>query len=428
MSILQIISSIPNLNKAWKALNKNNKDSKGLSGVSIKDFEANLKNNISVLSKSLRKGDFEFQLLRGVTIPKADNGKRPLRIPDIQDRLVHKALAIKLQRDLKNIYDLDNQFSFAYIKGRNIKMAITRMREYFDDGHKIILKVDIINFFDSIDSSKLVEEICSKLKDDSINQLLISAVKQTIGNQNEFKTEVYKQYFEDTGMGIPQGNSLSPLLSNIYLSALDKRIKLENLKMVRYADDLIIMCITKEKAIEAYEIVKYELSLLKLQMHTLAENDSKTQIIDPRQKKFVFLSVRFDGKQCTVSDEKIKAVKGHLRDLTTPYFLQQNFQEEIGLIQALIKIKNYLDGWLAAYFFLDIDKQVEELDKLVNVMLLRLFNAYSFDLQSGSLIKVAFAGKSNLVLSLNPDQRKNSGIPLYKKKLEKLRKGSLSSD
>lgn len=114
-----------------------------------------------------------------------------------------------------------------------------------------MLEADLINFFGTVDKDSLLNDVVFKrLSDTTINTLIQQALNQSIGNLDSFNVE-QKKYFENIDKGIPQGNALSPLLSNIFLSPFDLRLQDKGFKLVRYADDFVIMCIS-EKSVKKH--------------------------------------------------------------------------------------------------------------------------------------------------------------------------------
>jgi RNA-directed DNA polymerase len=105
-------------------LNKTNGHSHGLSGESIQDFERNLSTRISSISSKLINGEFEFSATRAVALLKSNGSYRPLQVPEIQDRLVSKAIALVLEDELEILLEGSNGVSFAYQKKLGIKEAI----------------------------------------------------------------------------------------------------------------------------------------------------------------------------------------------------------------------------------------------------------------------------------------------------------------
>ncbi len=314
-TLLERISDPSHLKTAWKKLNKSRGDSRGLSSETIKQFQDQLEVNIDVVSKSLRAGTYKFQKTRGVLIPKANKKEfRPLRIPDVRDRLVAKAASIVLDEILTPKYNLDNPCSFAYRKDRGVHTAIGKMIEHYRAGKIFILEADIEKFFDNVNRESLLRELSTELPDKSLDVLLHTALIQEIGNLEDHPDTAH--YFEDSNDGIPQGNCLSPLLANVYLSAFDARMQAEGFALVRYADDFIVMCSDLSEANRALQIAKEELEQnLPLKVHPLGKSDdtkAKTRIVDPRFHPFHFLSIGFDGRELWVHRKKVEGLKEKL--------------------------------------------------------------------------------------------------------------------
>lgn len=428
-SLLEVIADKNHLEEAWRKVNKTNKRSAGYSQLTIADFERHLRDHIEDVSGQLLSNTFSFGKVKGATIKKKSGKERPLRIPEVRDRLVLKALSLKLEEILTPIYKLDNDCSFAYQSGLSIKDAIVKMREYFNDGYIYILEADIKAFFDNVDGKTLLEEIKTKLPDSSINNLLDGALQQELANIHELKNAgVYEDYFRSSELGIPQGNSLSPLLANVYLADFDQRAIAEGLKMIRYADDFIIMCKTREEAKQAFEIAKEEIEVKrKLSLYELkdkSEGDEKiSRIVDPRQRIFSFLSIRFDGEKCCVEDKKYESFREKIMTVCDKKLLVANAKDikDIGLLQAMVKLRNLLEGWVAAYHFADIEWQVLETDKFVNIHLYRLFKSFNFELNKKRLDRIKLRGKGFKPIGINNQQRKDSGVPFCRDILKRVR-------
>lgn len=153
-------------------------------------------------------------------IPKSKGKFRPLQIPEVSDRVVIKAIAIELEEHFKELLEKSRGLSFAYQKGLGVKEAVEKINEYCQNGYSYVLEADLINFFGTVDKDSLLNDVVFKrLSDTTINTLIQQALNQSIGNLDSFNVE-QKKYFENIDKGIPQGNALSPLLSNIFLSPL----------------------------------------------------------------------------------------------------------------------------------------------------------------------------------------------------------------
>lgn len=415
-TLLQAIATPKYLKDSWDKLNKSNKGSYGMSHETIEEFANTIEIQISEISKQLLSKKYQFNDVRGVLIPKKTKGEfRPLRIADIRDRLVQKALSSKIDELLSLKYNLNNPCSFAYQEGRGIEGAIKKLVEDFKNGNRIILEADIKKFFDNVNRKKLLEKVFKDLPDNTINDLIEDSLSQSVGNLDNHANE-HHHYFLDSIEGIPQGNSLSPLLANIYLADFDQRMINEKLNLVRYADDFIVLCSTQDEALRALNIAKEELEKnLGLELHELPNpqhlKNSKTRIVDPYFHEFSFLSIRFDGKNVWVSEKKVKSLLEEItiRSDISKYKTDKDFK---GLFTIIRRIKNLLEGWLASYKFVDIDREFVEIDNHVNHKLLQVFIKLGYKIKANAVDHIKLKGKRDTVQAFTKTQRTNTGVPL----------------
>ena len=127
MNLLNKISSVESLRLAWAKLEKFNKESHGLTGETIAEFELNKEDKILSISKRLQEGTYQFSPYRAVLIPKSKGKFRPLQIPEVSDRVVIKAIAIELEEHFKELLEKSRGLSFAYQKGLGVKEAVEKM-------------------------------------------------------------------------------------------------------------------------------------------------------------------------------------------------------------------------------------------------------------------------------------------------------------
>jgi len=430
-TLLTKASTLKSLEAAWNKLNKSNPESRGLSNETISDFKSSLKSHIKQIQLELRSGNFKFGQVKAHLLPKKEKDKfRPLRIGDIKDRLVQKAISLQLERLLSKKYNLDNPCSFAYLEDKGIDKAIKAMVAHFKNGNRIILEADIKKFFDSVNRQRLLDKVFKALPDQSLNNLIEDALSQTVGNMSFIESK-HKHYFEDSINGIPQGNSISPLLANIYLSGFDKRMMDEKICLVRYADDFIILCKSADEAQKALLIARDELeNKLELELHSLptpnhAKNNdkgekNKTRIIDPFYHEFSFLSIRFDGKKLWPEPKKIEDFHDKLKDIIdVSQYRKGEFQ---GILTIIKRFKNLLEGYLAAYKFVDIDRNFQEIDNLINHYLLNALLNLGFKIKESHTQKFYIKSKKKELNGITTLQRKNIGVPLcidFIKKIER---------
>ncbi len=406
MNLLNKISSVESLRLAWAKLEKFNKESHGLTGETIAEFELNKEDKILSISKRLQEGTYQFSPYRAVLIPKSKGKFRPLQIPEVSDRVVIKAIAIELEEHFKELLEKSRGLSFAYQKGLGVKEAVEKINEYCQNGYSYVLEADLINFFGTVDKDSLLNDVVFKrLSDTTINTLIQQALNQSIGNLDSFNVE-QKKYFENIDKGIPQGNALSPLLSNIFLSPFDLRLKDKGFKLVRYADDFVIMCTSEKECEEAYIECCTVLEELNLNIHKLEEG-GKTRIVNfNKHDTMDFLSVTFDGNVFYPSFANVERLKSKIRDVC-------NGKDKYCVSTLLIKIKNKLDGWASAFYYTDIQRYSSEIDAFINRQLYLSLAKMGWKFTASSLGKLPhkFRHKNESPKCLSFLQRKNSGIP-----------------
>lgn len=407
MNLLNKISSVESLRLAWAKLEKFNKESHGLTGETIAEFELNKEDKILSISKRLQEGTYQFSPYRAVLIPKSKGRFRPLQIPEVSDRVVIKAIAIELEEHFKELLEKSRGLSFAYQKGLGVKEAVEKINEYCQNGYSYVLEADLINFFGTVDKDSLLNDVVFKrLSDTTINTLIQQALNQSIGNLDSFNVE-QKKYFENIDKGIPQGNALSPLLSNIFLSPFDLRLQDKGFKLVRYADDFVIMCTSEKECEEAYIECCTVLEELNLNIHKLEEG-GKTRIVNfNKHDTMDFLSVTFDGNMFYPSFANVERLKNKIRDVC-------NGKDKYCVSTLLIKIKNKLDGWVSAFYYTDIQRYSSEIDAFINRQLYLSLAKMGWKFTASSLGKLPhkFRHKNESPKCLSFLQRKNSGIPL----------------
>lgn len=404
------------LEKAWKYINKDNLESFGISGESIAVFKANLETKIPSISKQLVTNQYSFSPTRAYAIPK-DNGKfRPLQIPEIKDRVVLKGIAILLEEHLSDYLKQSEGYSFAYQKGLGVKDAVLKMVEYYQQGYTTILEADIKDFFPSVDRPQMLKTLFSLIPDNSLNTLIEQGISPKIEGLEKISAKHHKLFHTN---GIPQGNPLSPLFSNLYLKPFDEQMINAGFKLIRYADDFIVMCKDQNEAQQAWQLAVDVLEgQLKLKLHPLdTAPDSKTRIVTLPKSVFSFLSVGFDGTNIYPSGKSVQRFTERINKLCNVNV------ETPDVLSLLTRVRNTLDGWISAYSFTDVERHADYVDNIINEQILNALNRLEWQLRTKSLGKIPYSQrkqkKSGQVISKK--QRVNSGIPLCKDILQKRR-------
>ena len=416
-TLLQKISTFKALKQAWDALDKINLYSQGLSGVTIEQFATNLENNLKEISKQLSSNNYTFKKNRAVAYRKSDKKSfRPLQIPEITDRVLIKTLAIELELQFNELIKQSEGFSFAYQKKTGIQEATLKLKSYYSDGYKFALKADIVEFFTSVDRNTLLNEVIfKKLPDNSLNKLIEASLNIELGGLDKLSKE-QKSCFKNIGEGIPQGNALSPLLSNIYLAPFDKHLISKGYKLVRYADDFVILCKTKQECIDVFVEVKSKLNEIGLNIHDLQINE-KTQIIEVGKQLLTFLSITHDGKSIFPSKSNFERFIDKIIKICS-------VEKESDLYGVLTRLKNAHDGWLSAFIYTDVDKYLPDLDFYINRNLLLAIEKLGFKIHKNNLAELPNkywnARQSKTCLTNN--QRLKLGIKLSQNLLDEKRR------
>ena len=263
-----------NLNGAWLKV-KGNQGCAGIDGESIEDFERNLKLNLDTLCNEVRYETYRPCPLLRVEIPKKSGGTRPLSIPAVRDRVLETAVA----RVLMPLFEAEfEDCSFAYRTGRSVAQAVNRVIRLREQGYLWVVDADIRTFFDEINHNLLMAEVEKLVKDNGILKLIRLWLKADIVDG--------KRRFQ-LRKGVPQGSPISPLLSNLYLDHLDEMLLENNLRLIRFADDFLVLCKDRARAEEALELTEEVLNSLRLKI-----NDKNTRVVD-FNRGFRFLGVQF---------------------------------------------------------------------------------------------------------------------------------------
>lgn len=285
---------------AFKAV-KRNRGAAGIDKVSIGMFEENLEANLHSLMKALKtRGSFVPKPLRRVWIAKdvQRTKLRPLGIPAVRDRVAQEVL----RRLLEPIFEpLFHNCSFGFRPKRNCHLAIKQVLAFHEQGYRITLDADISGFFDNIPHKLIVNAVAEEVADGNILDLIQRFLAAGVMENGIFKP---------TSIGTPQGGVISPLLANIVLNKLDWRLEHAGYRFVRYADDFIVVCQTREQASAALTLVESVMTDLGL---TLSPEKTK---IASYGKGYDFLGFRLSNKSRTMRTKSLEKFKTKVRDIT----------------------------------------------------------------------------------------------------------------
>jgi len=224
-SLIDKVQALPNLRRAFARV-KANGGAAGVDHVTVEEFAGHLEANLEKLSRRLADGSYRPQAVRRVWIPKpGSKEKRPLGIPTVGDRVVQAALRAVLEPIFERDFAAQ---SYGFRPGRGCKDALRRVDTLLKQGYSWVVDADLKSYFDTIPHQELLERVKTKVADARVLNLLEAFLRQGVLEEMNLWTP------EE---GTPQGGVVSPLLSNIYLDALDGHLATSGYEMVRYADD-----------------------------------------------------------------------------------------------------------------------------------------------------------------------------------------------
>jgi RNA-directed DNA polymerase len=253
------------LTKAWKKV-KSNKGAGGIDEVSIDDINAYGEDKfLKEIKEELMQNIYNPKPVKRVYIPKKDGSKRPLGIPTIKDRVIQMAAKIVMEP----IFEADfKEYSYGFRVKRNAHDALEVIRKECNKGGWWVLDGDIKNYFGNINHDKLMILLKQRISDRRILKLIGKWLKCGVLENGEYTA---------SKVGSPQGGTISPLLANIYLNYLDviwEKYYSHTGRLVKYADDFVIISKSKKDVQHAYKAVEEIFKKLELQLHP-----EKTKII-----------------------------------------------------------------------------------------------------------------------------------------------------
>ena len=213
----------------------------GTDGVSLADFSNGAMGRIARLRDQVRDGRYTPQPLLQVALPRPGRGPRLLAIPAVRDRILQTAVTMVLNPILDPHFEDE---SYAYRPGRSVRQAVDRVAQLRDAGYVVAVDADIHSFFDNIPHQQLLERYAMYVDDASLLPLISGWLNTPIQTAEGLVRPL---------AGIAQGSPLSPLLANLYLDGFDEAIAVGERRLVRYADDFVILCRDIQSAEQALE-------------------------------------------------------------------------------------------------------------------------------------------------------------------------------
>jgi len=268
--------------EAWRRVRANS-GAAGVDGLTLSAVEAyGAERMVAELQEALRAGNYRPAPVRRVEIPKPDGSKRPLGIPTVKDRVAQQAAKIVLEP----IFEADFlPVSYGFRPKRSATDAMEKLRTGFMRGNCFVFEADIKDFFGSIDHERLMSLVEQRVSDRRVLKVLRQWLRAGV---------LADGVLSETVTGTPQGGVISPLLANIFLHAFDRAWAERGAgELVRYADDFVVACGSRQEAERAHKLAAELMSELGLSLHP-----DKTAVVDLREGRagFDFLGCHFHAR------------------------------------------------------------------------------------------------------------------------------------
>lgn len=350
------------MERAWYEVAKN-RGAPGVDGVTIEAIEeAGVDQFLVRLAESLKDGTYRPKPVRRVRIPKPDGGERLLGVPCVVDRCAQSAAKLVLEP----IFEADfASCSYGFRPHRSAHQALDAIRAAVKEGRRWVAEADIRTFFDSVDKSRLQALVAERVSDRRMLALLRSWLDSGVLDGEELL---------DPETGTPQGGVASPLLANIYLTALDRAFEAlgSRFRLIRYADDYVVCAPTEAEAHAALALSAEVLGGLGLELHP-----DKTRVVGlDRGDGFDFLGFhhqmvatrRWNGRrylQTWPSAKVMVRARARVRQITSRHMLF------VGLEATVEDLNRFLRGWGGYFRHGNSGQKFAQLDSYVHLRLAR---------------------------------------------------------
>lgn len=322
------------LQEAWRRVARN-AGSSGVDGVTIEQIkEEGVVDFLFDIQKDLQAGTYNPSPVLRCYIQKGKHSKRPLGIPVVKDRVIQ--MAVKLV--VEPLFEADFcKCSYGFRPGRSNTDAAELVHR-LTNRHKWVVDLDLKSYFDTINHELLMEFVRKRVTDKSVLHLIRRWLKAGVMEDG---------LVSPTKIGAPQGGVISPLLSNIFLNEFDRRWNDKHGKLVRFADDMVILCDSPQQAERALKLARHMLG----QMH-LTLNREKTTLVHIREG-FDFLGFTYKeaysrkrGQYVRIKFPRAKSMKkarAGIKERVKNIPLGEPLKEAIGALNRKLR------GW-ANYF------------------------------------------------------------------------------
>lgn len=317
-----------------------NKGAAGVDGIGITEFKDHLKQHWPTIKVKLLAGEYMPQAVRRVDIEKPQGGTRTLGIPTLTDRMIQQAL----HQVLSPIFEADfSESSYGFRPGRNAHQALKAAKQYVAEGRRVVVDMDLEKFFDRVNHDLLMEKLSKKIGDGRVHCIIRRYLEAGMMAEGIVSPRTE---------GTPQGGPLSPLLSNILLTELDRELERRGHAFCRYADD----CNIYVRSQPAGERVMASITRFLADTLKLTVNVAKSAVARPWVRKFLGYSLTWHkAPKLRIAPTSRKRLEDKVRDVLKG-------ARGRSLAKVIIALNPILRGWMAYFRLTEPKRVVEELD------------------------------------------------------------------
>lgn len=340
--LMEQVCERENLKRALARV-KRNKGSAGVDGMSVAELSGYLKGHWPEIRGRVLAGQYQPQPVRRVEIDKPGGmDKRKLGIPCVLDRFIQQAMLQVLGPVFEPSF---SEFSYGFRPQRSAHQAVAQAQTYIAEGYLWVVDLDLEKFFDRVNHDILMSRVAHKVSDKRVLGLIRRYLQAGVLEHG---------LVEATHEGTPQGGPLSPLLSNILLTDLDRELERRGHRFVRYADDNNIY-VKSERAGQRVKasITRFLETRLKLKV-----NEAKSAVAQPGQRKFLGFSFTRTTPRRRIAPQAIVRFKQRVAELT-----ERNQGRALG--EVIERLAVYLRGWRGYFGFCETPSVLRELDSWI---------------------------------------------------------------
>jgi group II intron reverse transcriptase/maturase len=335
--LMEAVCERGNLKLAYQRVVEN-KGAAGVDGIGVAEFKDHLKQHWPTIKAKLLAGSYVPWPVRRVDIDKPQGGTRTLGIPTLTDRMIQQAL----HQVLSPIFEADfSESSYGFRPGRNAHQAVKAAQRYVAEGRRVVVDMDLEKFFDRVNHDLLMEKLSKKIADVRVLCLIRRYLEAGM---------MAEGIVSPRAAGTPQGGPLSPLLSNILLTELDRELERRGHAFCRYADD----CNIYVRSHAAAERVMASIS--RFLADTLTVNAAKSAVARPWERKFLGYSLTWHKvPKLKIAPTSLNRLEDKIREVLKG-------STGRSLRRVIDQLNPILRGWMAYFRLTETKRALEELD------------------------------------------------------------------